>query len=193
MNKDNSRGGTVEVSCFECGAPVVRYRSAVLGKVLCPKHRKRPVASRLEAKLDKSGGPDACWPFMGARLPDGYGSFAGCGEWRSHRVAWVIAHGPIPKGKYVLHKRHCNNPPCCNPSHLYLGDQTDNMRDMIALGRKATTSGAAHYNAKITEAMVREIRREYRYGQAKRLGEKFGIAAATVRGIGQGKSWKHVV
>lgn len=74
---------------------------------------------------------DACWEWGAARSPQGYGKL----RWgsrstvRSHRVAWELANGPIPDGAWVLHR--CDNPPCCNPSHLYLGDASRNTRDCL--------------------------------------------------------------
>jgi hypothetical protein len=53
--------------------------------------------------------------------------------WKAHRVAWTLANGPIPAGMHVLHT--CDNPPCCNPGHLWLGTQADNMADMARKGR----------------------------------------------------------
>ena len=53
----------------------------------------------------------------------------------AHRFAWIRANGPIPDGMDVLHR--CDNPPCCNPEHLFLGTRADNAKDMIAKGRAA--------------------------------------------------------
>lgn len=52
---------------------------------------------------------------------------------KTHRVAWELAYGPIPSGMAVLHR--CDNPPCCNAEHLFLGTQGDNVRDMVAKNR----------------------------------------------------------
>src|SRR5947199_128954 len=51
----------------------------------------------------------------------------------THRVAWELQNGPIPKGMGVLH--HCDNTLCCNPAHLFLGTQSDNHAAMMRKGR----------------------------------------------------------
>jgi hypothetical protein len=92
------------------------------------------VTDRFWSKVDRSGGPDACWPWMAYRNRDGYGSFRVDDHTESaHRVAWVEENGPVPEGMDVLH--HCDNPPCCNPRHLFLGTAADNARDSVAKGR----------------------------------------------------------
>lgn len=71
---------------------------------------------------------------------DGYGRIRVDGKsWLAHRFSWVLANGPIPEGMYVCHR--CDNPPCINPEHLFLGTQTDNMRDMAAKGRWNSWAG----------------------------------------------------
>lgn len=75
-------------------------------------------------------GPDECWEYRGrARLPSGHAIFQrgrGIGTIGAHRMAWLLTHGETEE--WVLHR--CDNPPCCNPAHLYLGDHEQNMRDM---------------------------------------------------------------
>ena len=94
---------------------------------------------RFWTHVDQSNGPDACWPWTAYRDRGGYGRMGIGGQPSrlalSHRVAWEIAHGPIPAGLIVCH--HCDNPSCCNPAHLFLGGQRDNMRDSAAKGRHA--------------------------------------------------------
>ena len=74
-----------------------------------------------------------CWEFVGAnRL--GYGRiWTGERVADVHRLAWELTSGPIPPGMVVCHK--CDNPPCFNPDHLFVGTQGDNLRDMAAKGR----------------------------------------------------------
>jgi hypothetical protein len=94
-------------------------------------------------KVDRSGGPDACWPWTAFRYASGYGQFgvAGVAPIRANRYAWMAVHGRIPDGLWVLH--HCDNPPCCNPAHLFLGTAQDNVDDMVAKGRHRW--GIHHY------------------------------------------------
>lgn len=96
-------------------------------------------AGRRERFLSKvqAGQPDECWPWTSVRSRRGYGIFRMDHEREhftisAHRAAWAIANGRVPEHG-VLH--HCDNPPCCNPAHLYDGTQKDNARDAIERGR----------------------------------------------------------
>jgi hypothetical protein len=82
---------------------------------------------------------DDCIEWKGARTRDGYGEkwWKG-GKKRTHRIAYEWAYGPIPEGLCVLHK--CDNPPCCNPSHLFLGTNHDNQQDSLRKGRHANAA-----------------------------------------------------
>lgn len=93
------------------------------------------------------GGPDVCWVWKGSKLPSGYGRVSWQGKTTyAHRVAHLLAHGAIPAGMCVCH--HCDNPPCCNPSHLWLGTQQDNMADRDRKGRTARGSQANRSDVK---------------------------------------------
>jgi hypothetical protein len=94
------------------------------------------VARRFWAKV-RIGGPDECWPWMGATdKKGGYGimsSHHGKPPLKAHRVSFEISNGGIPDGCKVLHG--CDNPPCVNPRHLEAGSQKKNVKDMHRRGR----------------------------------------------------------
>lgn len=97
-----------------------------------PGHHRRgaypPLEERFRSRVDVRG-PDECWEWTAGRMPHGYGAI-----WdTSIGLAWELAHGPIPDGLWVLHR--CDNPPCCNPAHLWLGTQADNDNDRKVKGR----------------------------------------------------------
>jgi hypothetical protein len=139
--------------------------------------------------------PDACWEWEGARHPFGYGSLSFQGRFvDAHRVAWELTNGPIPPGLHVLHR--CDNPPCCNPAHLFLGTARDNSRDMCQKGRHVSWRGRApHGNSKLTPEQVAEIRRRYAAGGITQgaLGREFGVSPSNIRFIVHGHTWKEPI
>lgn len=150
-------------------------------------------SGRFWAKVDRSAGSSACWPFIGARLPSGYGKTAfDAHHILAHRLAFELECGPVPEGLYVCH--HCDNPPCCNPAHLFAGTPRENQHDMIRKGRsrKKPRPGEANPRAKISEAQAIAIRCAPDTASAIALGSEFGLAQATVRQIRCGRLWKHL-
>lgn len=98
---------------------------------------------RFWAKVDKSAGADACWPWTGALFRSGYGMIGIENQARrANRIAWQLTHGEIQPGLLVCH--HCDNPPCVNPTHLFLGTAQDNTNDMMRKGRISTPRGDRH-------------------------------------------------
>jgi hypothetical protein len=92
------------------------------------------------ARVKKSEAPDDCWLWAGAVNKAGYGQFSkGYGCTLAHRYAWELVNGPIPLGLQICHK--CDVPPCCNPAHLWLGTQKDNMADCVAKNRISRLGG----------------------------------------------------
>lgn len=87
------------------------------------------IRARLMARISVSA--SGCWEWTGPRLPSGYGHMSNM--LYTHRAAYQLFVGPIPDGMHVCHR--CDNPPCCNPEHLFLGTAADNMHDRDAKGR----------------------------------------------------------
>ena len=151
--------------------------------------RPKNTLSSVWARVEKRG-PDECWLWRGHHAKFGYGvSTINCVPVLLHRVAWEMTHGPIPKGNFVCHK--CDNPRCCNPNHLFLGTQADNMRDAAVKGRM--NRGEARWCAKLTEDDVREMRRLSASGERPAaLSRKFGISLQNTIRVVRGQIWKHV-
>lgn len=133
------------------------------------------------------GAPDECWPWQRSRMPRGYGKFqAEKRRWYSHRVAFALVHdGEEPPE--VCHS--CDNPPCCNPAHLFAGTRRDNVADMIA--KQRGPSGEAHPMHRLTSSDVNQIRSEYATGAItqKELASRFGVKFQHISQIVLGKRW----
>lgn len=161
--------------------------------------------ARFEVKVDRSGGPDVCHPWLRAKHEFGYGVF-GVRKgviMKAHRVAWEFTHGAIPAGMCVLHQ--CDNPGCVNPRHLFLGTDLDNKKDAHTKGR--VPHGAVHWTkphgnpvrgsrhplAKLTEADVRKIRKLAARGfSSTEIAAKYPVPARRIRRIVARECWPHV-
>lgn len=133
---------------------------------------------------------NGCWEWQGNRLPQGYGLF-----WyknkghRANRVAWVLFRGKIPKGMFVCHR--CDNPPCVNPEHLWLGSNRENQIDARNKGLLNPPKGENHPHAKLTKRDVWWIRSLAQSGTPPRLIiKKWHISAQTVCDIKANRTWK---
>jgi hypothetical protein len=148
------------------------------------------------------GAFDECWEWSASRTQQGYGQFRMAGKSvRAHRAAWELANGSIPDGLFVCHR--CDNPPCCNPAHLFLGTAEDNVRDMVAKGRHVRPlrdesavkfpKGVECHAAKLTEEGVIDIRRRYDAGErGTAIAADFGVSRSLITLVGKRRAWRHV-
>ena len=144
------------------------------------------------------GAPDECWEWQGAVTQYGYGTMMVEKRRRGpHRQAWILTNGDIADGLFVCHS--CDNRRCCNPAHLWLGTNDDNMRDRDEKGRGTPPPanehliGEAHPNSKITERDVLKIRALVAGGATQtEVASIFGLTQPNVSMIVHGVTWKHV-
>lgn len=159
----------------------------VHGRDLCLMHYKRqrnaernPHKTPIEKFNDHVARTDGCWLWRGPLDQDGYGCLwaviSGQRIQRAHRAAWALFRGPIPPGLMVRH--HCDNPSCCNPDHLALGDVRQNSDDKVSRNRQA--KGSTLPQTRLSNEQVREIRSLYRVVKGKsnatELSESYGVS-----------------
>lgn len=148
--------------------------------------------ARFWSHIDKSAGPDACWPWNASKDPSGYGKLkvAYGITLRAHRMAYFLSTGTDPRDLFVCHS--CDNPVCCNPAHHFLGTASDNMQDAWAKGRKVAppSKGEQNGNSKLTLAQVETICAMIGAGKNnKQIGRVFGVTHQTISRIRRGKIW----
>lgn len=151
---------------------------------------EEPLAERFWRHVDRSGGQDACWPWIGASSDKRYGSFGIRGKTeRAHRVAYRISKGDFDPSLSVCHA--CDMTWCCNPAHLFLGTHADNMADRTSKMRERR--GSAHPCAKLSEESVAEIRVRHARGERyAQLAQEYGVDRMTISRAVRGKGWRHV-
>lgn len=132
-----------------------------------------------------------CWVFSGGEVNKGHSRIPIDGRMVvTHRYAYEVWVGPIPKGKMLLHS--CDNGPCINPKHLRPGTHKENMRDMKM--RKRAARGEHNGNRVLTENDVLEIRELYKRGETQQaISEQFGTARTTIGQIVRGDTWTHLI
>jgi len=143
-------------------------------------------------------GLDDCWPWLAAKNKEGYGRFSlGSKADNSrevecaHRMAWRLDKGSIPDGMCVLHA--CDNPPCVNPAHLFLGTKTDNMRDMMNKNRR-NHKGILNPASRLTEDAVRVARIYCEQGHTiQSMATVFNVSDVTMGKAVNRQTWQHVV
>lgn len=139
---------------------------------------------------------DTCWLWTGHRNSDGYGVVR-AGEHSmsgAHRISYILFVGDIPKGLCVCH--HCDNPPCVNPEHLFIGTRKDNTQDAMKKGRWRPTDygfqkGINNIKNILNEVQIKEIVSQRAKGATYRsLSELFNVSESCIRDITRGKIWK---
>jgi hypothetical protein len=206
-------------TCAYCGSAftVPDYKLPYTPAKFCSRSCKnagrtiRPPADRFWEFVQKS---ESCWLWLGKPNGHGYGRFSIMRKVvLAHRYSWELAHGTVPAGLWVLH--HCDNPPCVNPAHLWLGTHGDNMRDMVAKGRNGAIThperiargdrgsahlhpesrprGENHPHATFTEAQVLDIKRRLVDGERRlALAAAYRVSRGAIDGIASGRTWGHL-
>lgn len=159
----------------------------------CPAGRAK-LFTRFWSRVDIRG-PQECWEWQGGYYYWGYGQVSGFSDGkqrRAHRVAYFWAYGSIPKGQQVHHS--CDNPPCCNPAHLWTGTQADNMQDM-ASKRRANGKGVGGRPKSLSKKDIHDLQQRYarRDLSITQLVRQYGISKTTMyRYIAEAKCAKNV-
>lgn len=174
----------------------------------------KTLEERFWEKVEKG---KSCWIWRAAKDESGYGKIGVSGKVEmAHRVSWSFENGEIPNGMCVLHR--CDNPSCVRASHLFIGDQKENMNDMTCKGRRSCGDshsaavkhgiprGDAHYsrngrsmkgdkhpNSKLTSADVIDIRSRVSFGEKRSvLANEYGISYTHLCAIASGAKWRHI-
>jgi hypothetical protein len=140
-------------------------------------------------RIEKLANESGCWLWTGNLDSYGYGRFGKRKAiHKAHRISYVMHKGEIPTGMCVLH--HCDTPSCVNPDHLYAGTHTDNNKDKVQRNRQA--KGEKMGAAKLTPALVRDIRVIAKVFPDRFIAKHLGIGRTTITHIIKGVTWRHV-
>lgn len=147
-------------------------------------------AARFWSKV-QIGAPDACWPWTGAKR-DGYGMFKANGRNHgAHRIALTLQGVEVPDVAVVCHR--CDNPPCVNPAHLFVGTRADNNADMFAKRRNMlppTSKLSPELAAEIRAEVARRLAEGRPYYGAKDLARRYGVTHISIRAVVNNRTWR---
>lgn len=158
-----------------------------------------PIEERIFEKVDRNGpipkhfpNLGRCWIFTGSSVK-GYGLIgaggANGGMLLTHRVVWEMINGKIPSGFWALHR--CDNPPCCNPSHVYLGTMLENTEDKISRNRQCAAESV--WCAKLKRSDIPKIIALRKSGLTQRvIASKFSVGQWQISKILSRKCWKSI-
>ena len=201
----NRRGvNLVDCVCRQCGITFqIHHSRVVLGEGLYCSRRcvalanRVPIEDRFWTHVQRcphdEGCLYCCWPWLSKKNRLGYGRILSHRkEVFAHRISWTLHHGTTlpPAGLVIRHL--CNNPPCCNPSHLAAGSVQDNANDRVRSGR--SLKGEQHPLAKLSDTDIPHI---YALRQqdmtVEAIAAQYGVSTATIIHICQLKTWQHLL
>ena len=194
------RAEHIDRTCQHCGKAFSVRASAVArgnrgrfcSRQCVNDNRSTGFDERFWSRVDSSD-PDGCWLWAAGAFEGGYGAMVYGGKLcKASRIAWELTNGPIPDGLWVLHR--CDNPPCCNPAHLFIGTPRDNTHDALRKGRWCRTPGEARWSAKLRDVDVIDIRNRYvpRKVTLKDLADEYGVTFQLISMIVNRKIWTHI-
>lgn len=194
------RHSTVNRQCKQCGVTFetqksqLKWRSVEFCSNACRfEARKIDPRDRFWTHVQRAGADD-CWPWTGFLNADGYGHLrVGTSMIRAHRYALMLSGVDVKAGDSVLHS--CDHPACCNPGHLRVGTQQENIQDMLDRNRylPSRPHGESHSSAKLTAAQVVELRARWSAGEpAPALARSTGLSKSAIYSAVTGKTWKHL-
>lgn len=143
------------------------------------------------SKVDRSNGPDSCWRWQAYKSPLGYGRLTVSKQtFSAHRFSYELTYGPVPDTMCVCHR--CDIRDCCNPDHLFLGTQRENVIDMFSKGRSHNRKGEKGANHKLTLLQVSQIRELYQTGNylQRELAIEFDVDQTEISRIVRKMTWK---
>lgn len=153
----------------------------------------KPLKERFDEKISFEGD---CWVWTGYKNR-GYGYIHnGSRPHPAYRVAWELYRGTIPEGLVVRHRCPQRRKDCCNPDHLKIGTQKQNMEDAIEDG--TILRGEERHLSKLTESDVEDILlgfphlKGYNYQYMREKASQYGVSVNTIADIFYGRSWKHI-
>ena len=173
------------IACARCKVIFTRQRNE---QRFCSMRCRQPSAAKRFWSNVNTLGPNECWFWTGGVDKNGYGRILAGHTVLSHRFAWELANGPIPEGMCVCHS--CDNPPCCNVRHLWIGSVAMNNSDRNAKGRNSDRRGEMHPLCRLTTSEVLTIRKSTEPQDT--LADRFGITQSNVSLIQRRKTWAHV-
>jgi len=151
---------------------------------------KAELIARFHSNVDSKEDTSACWNWKKSLMWKGYGqTWDGRLVVRAHRIAYMLANSvELSSDQHVIHT--CDNRACCNPNHLVLGTNSDNMADKIAKDRQSKGQGTG--TAKLTPEQIVEIRRDYPNEIRRVTAKLFNVTPQAISHILNGNRWKHI-